>query len=405
MSILSKEQVRELIKENGITTVQGIQETFKSMFKDVIQEMLEGELEDNLGYSKYNSSNMNTENSRNGHSKKIVKSNLGNMELDIPRDRMGEFEPKIVPKHQRDISDIEQKVISLYSAGMSTRDIHEHVKDIYGIEVSAEMVSKITDKVIPLIQEWQHRPLEPIYAFVFMDAIHYKVRDNNQVVNKAAYVVIGVTIDGYKDVLGIWIGEHETSKFWLGVLNELKNRGVKDVLIFCVDGLNGFKEAISGTFPESEIQRCIIHQIRNSMKYVSYKDIKEFCADLKLLYTAVSEEQAIIEFDKIRLKWEAKYPYAIKSWDNNWDCLGTFFKFPNEIRKIIYTTNVIESLHRQYRKVTKTKCIFPNNESLLKMLYLANERATKKWTVRYHNWDMVINQLSIFYNNRLETYL
>lgn len=224
-------------------------------------------------------------------------------------------------------------------------------------------------------------------------------------INKATYIVVGVTIDGYKDVLGIWIGEHETSKFWLSVLNELKNRGVKDVLIFCVDGLNGFKEAITATFPESEIQRCIIHQIRNSMKYISYKDMKEFCADLKALYTAISEEQALVEFDKIRDKWAAKYPYAIKSWENNWDCLSTFFKFPNKIRKIIYTTNVIESLNRQYRKITKTKCIFPNDESILKMLYLANEKTTKKWTVRYHNWDMVINQLSIFCNNRLENYL
>lgn len=356
-------------------------------------------------YSKYDVQNKKTENARNGYSKKTVRSNLGEIELAIPRDRNGEFTPVVVPKHKRDISGIEEKVISLYSYGMSTRDIHDQIKEIYGVELSAEMVSNITDRIIPMIQEWQKRPLDPIYPFIFLDAIHYKVRDNNQVINKAAYVVVGVTIDGYKDVLGIWIGENETSKFWLAVLNELKNRGVKDVLVFCVDGLNGFKEAIAATYPQSEIQRCIIHQLRNSLKYVSYKDSKAFCTDLRTLYTAPSEEQALYELDRIRDKWGSRYPFAIKSWESNWDCLSTFFKFPDEIRKIIYTTNVIESLHRQYRKVTKTKSIFPNDESLMKMLYLATQKVTKKWSVRYRGWDLVISQLSIFFDNRIEMYV
>lgn len=405
MSLLSKEQIRSLIQENNISSVQDLQTTLKNMFKDVLQEMLEAELEENLGYSKYDVQNKKTENARNGYSKKTVRSNLGEIELAIPRDRNGEFTPVVVPKHKRDISGIEEKVISLYSYGMSTRDIHDQIKEIYGVELSAEMVSNITDRIIPMIQEWQKRPLDPIYPFIFLDAIHYKVRDNNQVINKAAYVVVGVTIDGYKDVLGIWIGENETSKFWLAVLNELKNRGVKDVLVFCVDGLNGFKEAIAATYPQSEIQRCIIHQLRNSLKYVSYKDSKAFCTDLRTLYTAPSEEQALYELDRIRDKWGSRYPFAIKSWESNWDCLSTFFKFPDEIRKIIYTTNVIESLHRQYRKVTKTKSIFPNDESLMKMLYLATQKVTKKWSVRYRGWDLVISQLSIFFDNRIEMYV
>lgn len=405
MSLLSKEQIRSLIQENNISSVQDLQTTLKNMFKDVLQEMLEAELEENLGYSKYDVQNKKTENARNGYSKKTVRSNLGEIELAIPRDRNGEFTPVVVPKHKRDISGIEEKVISLYSYGMSTRDIHDQIKEIYGVELSAEMVSNITDRIIPMIQEWQKRPLDPIYPFIFLDAIHYKVRDNNQVINKAAYVVVGVTIDGYKDVLGIWIGENETSKFWLAVLNELKNRGVKDVLVFCVDELNGFKEAIAATYPQSEIQRCIIHQLRNSLKYVSYKDSKAFCTDLRTLYTAPSEEQALYELDRIRDKWGSRYPFAIKSWESNWDCLSTFFKFPDEIRKIIYTTNVIESLHRQYRKVTKTKSIFPNDESLMKMLYLATQKVTKKWSVRYRGWDLVISQLSIFFDNRIEMYV
>ena len=319
--------------------------------------------------------------------------------------REGEFEPKIVPKYKRDISGIEEKVISLYARGMSTRDIHDQIKDLYGIELSAEMVSKITERILPEIKEWQNRPLESIYPFVFMDAIHYKVRDDNRIVNRAAYVVLGINIEGNKDILGIWIGENESSKFWLGILNELKNRGVADVLLFCVDGLTGLKEAIEAAFPKAEIQRCIIHQLRNSFKYVSYKDIKEFSKDFKSVYTAVSENEALDELCMLKDKWGQKYPFALRSWEANWDVLSPFFKFPAEIRKIIDTTNIIEGLHRQFRKVTKTKTVFPSDSSLEKMLYLASLNVMKKWTIRYRNWDQVLSQLIIIYGDRVENYL
>lgn len=374
------------------------------MFREVLQEALEAELDEKLGYSKYDTGTKQlkaSENSRNGYSKKTIKSQLGEIELNIPRDRNGEFEPQIIPKYQRNVTGIEEKVLALYASGMTTRDIHAQIQDLYGVEVSPEMVSKITERILPMVQEWQSRPLEAIYPFIFMDAIHYKVREDKQIVNKAAYVVMGVNLDGYKDVLGIWIGGNETSKYWLGILNELKNRGVKDVLIFSVDGLNGFQEAIEATFPQSKIQRCIIHQLRASLKYVPYKDRKQFAADLKTVYTAPSEEAALEKLLLVKEKWQGKYPNAIKSWEQNWDSLCTFFAYPPELRKIIYTTNVIESLHSQYRKVTKNKLIFPTDESLVKMLYLATMKVTKKWTQRYRDWDLVIAQLSIFFQDRL----
>ena len=284
---------------------------------------------------------------------------------------------------------------------MTTHDISEQVKELYGVDVSAETVSNITNRILPLVAEWQSRPLEKTYSFVFMDAIHYKVREDKQVVIKAAYVVIGVNLDGEKEVLGIWIGANESSKFWLSVLNDLKNRGVQNVLIFCVDGLNGLKEAIGATFPFAKIQRCIIHQIRSSMKYIPYKDRKAFVADLKGVYTAVNEEIAMDNLLAMKDRWGNKYPNAIKSWEDNWDNISTFFAFPGNIRKIIYTTNVIESLNSQFRKITKTKLIFPNDDSLMKMLYLAVERVARKWTRAYSDWDLVINQLNIIFSDIL----
>lgn len=397
MGLLSKEQLRELIKEKNLKTAQDAQETLKDMFSDIIQEMLEAELDHELGYEKNDRVNKSTDNSRNGYSKKTVRSEFGNIELDIPRDRNNEFEPQIVEKNSRDISRIEEIVISLYARGMSTRDINNQVKEIYGVEISAEMVSKITDKILPKISEWQNRPLEPVYTFVFMDAIHYKVRENNVVRNKAAYIIIGVNIEGNKDVLGIWIGETESSKFWLSVLNDLKNRGVKDVAIFSVDGLTGIKEAIQAIYSDSEIQRCIIHQLRNSFRFISYKHLKEFTRDFKSIYKAPSESLALENLAKVKEKWGNQYPYAFKSWEDNWDVLSTFLKFPEEIRTIMYTTNIIENLNRQYRKATKTKSVFPSDASLLKMLYLATMSATEKWTARYKNWDKILSQLLIFY--------
>lgn len=405
MSVLRKDLVREIIKDGNFQNAGEILTYLKDAFKDVMQEMLEAELDVTLGYGKNDKTAKETENCRNGHTPKKVRSNMGEIELEIPRDRNGEFEPKLVPKYKRDVSDIDEKVIALYSRGMSTRDIHDQIKEIYGLELSAEMVSKITERIMPQIKEWQSRPLERVYPFIFLDAIHYKIRDNGHIVNKAAYVVLGVNADGYKDILGIWIGEHESSKFWLGVLNDLKNRGIEDVILFCTDGLTGIKEAISSAFPKAEIQRCIIHQLRNSFKYVSYKDLKEFSKDFKQVYTAVNEDMAMEALYAIKEKWGKQYPFALRSWENNWDVLSPFFKFPNEVRKIIYTTNIIEGLHRQFRKVTKTKTVFPTDTSLEKMLYLASINVMKKWTQRYRNWDQVLSQLLILYEGRLEKHV
>lgn len=402
MGNVSKELLREYIKEQHFTNANEILVGLKEMFRDVLQEALEAEMDEALGYCKYDTISKNKDNSRNGYSKKTLKTELGPVEINIPRDRNGEFEPKIVPKHQRSVNGIEDKILGLYATGMTTRDISEQIRELYGVDISAETVSNITNRILPLVSEWQHRPLEKTYAFIFMDAIHYKVREDKQIVVKAAYVVIGVNMDGEKEVLGIWIGANESSKFWLSVLNDLKNRGVQNVLIFCVDGLNGFKEAIGATFPFARIQRCIIHQIRSSMKYIPYKDRRAFVADLKGIYKAVNEEVAMDNLLSLKEKWSSKYPNAVKSWEDNWDNLSTFFAFSDNIRKIIYTTNVIESLNSQFRKVTKTKLIFPNDDSLMKILYLAVERVAKKWTRSYAEWDLVVNQLNILFSDILE---
>lgn len=401
MSNISKELLRNYVKEQNFTSPDDVLKAVKDMFKDILQEVLEAEMDSHLGYDKNDLSEKQTQNRRNGYSGKTIKSELGPVTLEIPRDRNGEFEPKIVPKYQRNINKIEDKVMALYAAGMTTRDISEQIKNLYDVDISAEMVSNITNRILPIVSEWQNRPLEKTYSFVFMDAIHYKVREDKQVVIKAAYVVLGVNMDGEKEVLGIWIGANESSKFWLSVLNDLKNRGVQGVLIFCVDGLNGFKEAIGAAYPFAKIQRCIIHQIRASMKYIPYKDKKAFVADLKTVYGAVNEDEALENLLSVKEKWGHKYPNAIKSWEDNWDNLITFLAFPDYIRKIMYTTNSIESLHSQFRKVTKTKLIFPSDESLMKMLYLATENVNKKWTRAYANWDLVINQLNILFSEVL----
>ncbi|MEG2743109.1 MAG: IS256 family transposase [Clostridium sp.] len=398
MTNMSKELLREYIKEQNFSNTNDILAALKDMFREVLQESLEAEMDEALGYGKYDYTEKSSENSRNGYSKKTVKTELGPVEINVPRDRNGEFDPKIIAKHQRSANGIEDKILSLYATGMTTRDIAEQVKGLYGIDVSAETVSNITNRILPLVSDWQNRPLESTYSFIFMDAIHYKVREEKQIVVKAAYVIIGVNMDGVKEVLGIWIGANESSKFWLSVLNDLKNRGVQNVFIFCVDGLNGFKEAIGAVYPFARIQRCIIHQIRSSMKYIPYKDRKAFVSDLKTVYSAVNEENAMNNLMSLKDKWDKKYPNAIKSWEDNWDNLSTFFAFPNNIRKIIYTTNVIESLNSQFRKVTKTKLIFPNDDSLLKMLYLAVERIERKWTRQYADWDLVVNQLKIVFS-------
>lgn len=402
MSKVSKELLRNYIKEQNFKSSNNVLAAMKEMFADVLQEALEAEMDTHLGYDRYDISEKSTDNSRNGYSKKTVKSELGNVELNMPRDRKGEFEPQIVPKHQRNITGLDEKILSLYAKGMTTTDIKEQIRELYDIEISAETVSNITSRIMPLVSEWQNRPLEKTYSFVFMDAIHYKVREDKQIVVKAAYVVLGVNMDGEKEVLGIWIGANESSKFWLAVLNDLKNRGVENVLIFCVDGLKGFKEAISAVYPFAKIQRCIVHQIRASVKYIPYKDKKAFIADLKKIYGAVNEDSATAALLELQEKWDSKYPNAVSSWEENWDNLITFFAFPDFIRKIMYTTNVIESLNSQFRKVTKNKKIFPTDESLLKILYLATEKVSKRWTRKYPDWDLVINQLKILFSEILE---
>lgn len=397
-----KELIKEYVKSEKFTNTTDIMESIKSLFADVLNEVLQCEMDEQLGYDKHErtESDDTKKNYRNGSTKRKMKTQLGEVEISVPRDRNGEYEPKIISKYQRNTDGLEDKILSLYAHGMSTRDIQEQIKDLYDIDISSELVSKISDKIIPEVNEWQNRPLEEYYPFIFMDAIHYKIRENHQIINKAAYVVLGVNADGYKDILGIWVGGNESSKFWLGVLNELKSRGVKNVDLFCVDGLTGFREAISAVYPFAGIQRCIIHQIRSSSKYVSYKHIKEFMADLKLVYGALNEEAALEKLLDFKEKWQTQYPSAVKSWEDNWDILSTFFAYPVEIRKIIYTTNIIEGLNRQFRKVTKMKSVFPNDDSLRKMLYLASQNITKKWTQRYKNWDIVIRQLEIMHEDQ-----
>ena len=402
---IAKEQLRQIIKENDLKSAGDVYALLKDSFKELLQELLEAELDVSMGYDKNNKGDIDIDNKRNGYSPKTVKSEFGEFQLDIPRDRKGEFEPEIVPKYCRDISGIEDKVISLYARGMTTRDIAAELQELYGINVSAEKVSKITDRILPDIKEWQSRPLEPIYPFVFMDAIHYKMREDGRILNRDAYVILGVDLEGNKDILSITIGANESSKFWLGMLNDLKNRGVRDVLFFCVDGLSGFREAIEAVYPNAQVQRCIIHMLRNSFKYVSYKDLKSFASDFKAIYKAPSEEAALKELEDVKEKWGRKYPFAISNWESNWDVIRPFFEFSDDIRRIMYTTNIIEGVNRQFRKVTKTKSVFPNDSSLEKMLYLASQNVMQKWKMRYRNWDLVLSQLTILYKDRMKEFL
>lgn len=397
-----RKKLLELLRGAGINDVAGVQELFKEMVGTILESGLEGELEEELGYSKYDYRNKDTDNSRNGYSEKTLKSSLGDIEISVPRDRKGEFEPQIVRKNQTTLSgDIEEKILSMYAKGMTTSDIEGHIREIYGIEVSDSTISRVTDKILPVVKEWQMRPLEGIYAVVFMDAIHFHVRSEGQIIKKAVYIAIGIKMDGVRDVLGMWIGENESAKFWLGILNGLKNRGVEDILIACVDGLTGFTSAIEAVYPRTEIQQCIIHQIRNSTKYVSYKDLKPLMADLKKVYAAVDEQTAQYQLDVFEEKWGGKYPKIALSWRSNWANLSTYFKYPQEVRTLVYTTNAIENFNRQLRKVTKSKSVFPTDDSLLKMLYLAMVDITKKWTGRRRDWGQIHSQLEVFFADRL----
>ena len=373
------------------------------MVGTVLESGLEGELDEELGYSRYDYRNKETDNCRNGHSEKRVRSSFGEIELSVPRDRKGEFEPQMVKKHQTSLSgDIEEKILSMYAKGMSTSDIEAHIQEIYGLSVSDSTVSRVTDKILPVVKEWQQRPLESVYAVVFLDAIHFHVRSEGQIVKKAVYIAIGIQMDGIRDVLGMWVGENESAKFWLSILNGLRNRGVQDILIACVDGLTGFTNAIEAIYPHTEIQQCIIHQIRNTTRFVSYKDIKKLMADLKRVYGAVDEQTALYELDQFEESWQGKYPKIAQSWRVNWSNLATYFKYPQEVRTLIYTTNAIENFNRQLRKVTKSKSVFPTDDSLLKMLYLAMMDITKKWTGRRRDWGIIHSQLEVYFGDRID---
>ena len=387
-----------LIEEYQPQSAQDIQEALKDLLGDTMEELLKAELDEHLDYE-YGEKPLSL-NTRNGTSKKTVRSSYGNIDLNIPRDREGTFEPQALRKYEKDISNIENQIISMYGKGMTTRDISSHIKDIYGFGISETMVSKITNKILPTIEEWQNRPLEKIYPMVFLDAIHYHVRENNIVVKKAVYIALGYNLEGFKEILGMWVGENESSKYWLLVLNQLKERGLEDVLIFSTDNLPGFSQAIEAVYPKAEIQKCIIHQIRNSTKYVSYKDIKELMKDLKAVYKASTEDLALTNLGIFEEKWGKKYPMCVSSWKNNWAELSTYFKYPEGIRKLIYTTNAMENFNRQLRKVTKNKTIFPNDYALQKSLYLAMVDASSKWTSRIRGWDQILSQLSIFFEGR-----
>lgn len=397
-----RELIGEFLKENPLQGMNDINELVKELISQVIEKGLEGEMDEQLGYSKYDYKNKLTDNSRNGYSSKTMGTSFGEMDIDIPRDRKGEFEPQIIQKHQTLLpNDIEEKIISMYAKGMSTGDIETHIKDLYGIEMSDSTISRITDKVLPLVKDWQSRPLETLYAVVFMDAIHFHVRSEGRIIKKAVYIAIGINMEGFRDVLGMWIGENESAKFWVSVMNDMKNRGVEDILIACVDGLSGFPNAIEAVYPKTELQQCIIHQIRNTTKFVSYKDIKLLMADLKKVYAAAKEETALLELELFEEKWKSKYPKIALSWKSNWANLSTYFKYPQEVRTLIYTTNLIEGFNRQMRKVTKSKAVFPTDDSLMKMLYLAMIDVTKKWTQSRRDWGKIHSQLEIFFEDRI----
>jgi transposase-like protein len=406
MNAIPADLMKEYVNSQKFNSTTEIMEAIKGMFREVIQAVMEGELDQELGYEKSQRESKGTvesepKNYRNGYSQKTVKTQLGEVDINVPRDRNGKYEPQIIGKYNRNADGMEEKILSLYACGMSQRDIAEQIKSLYGVEISPELVSKISEKIMPEVAAWQNRPLATCYPFVFLDAIHYKVKENHQYVTKAAYVVLGINMDGNKDILGVWIGEHESSKFWLSVLNDLKSRGVLSVFLFCVDGLKGFTEAIVAVYPEANVQRCIIHQIRSSTRFVGYKDIKQLMADLKQIYNAVTEAEALDKLMEFKEKWGRQYSSCVKSWEENWDVLSTFFAYPPEIRKIIYTTNIIEGLNRQFRQITNGKPSFTNDDSLRKMLYLASKKIVEHWTVRCRNWDRVLCHLSIMFPDRI----
>lgn len=391
--------IQQLLQEYDIETAEDIQDALKDLLGGTIKEMMEAEMDDHLGYQK--SERSDSDDYRNGYKSKRLNSSYGSMDIDVPQDRKSTFEPQVVKKRQKDISDIDQKIISMYAKGMTTWQISETIEDIYGFETSEGFISDVTDKILPQIEDWQNRPLDEVYPILYIDAIHYSVRDNGVIRKLAAYVILGINTEGKKEVLSITVGDNESSKYWLSVLNELKNRRVKDILIICADGLSGIKEAIAAAFPKTEYQRCIVHQVRNTLKYVPDKDRKAFAADLKTIYHASDEEKARLALDRVTEKWTTKYPNSMKRWYDNWDAITPIFKFSPDVRKVIYTTNAIESLNSTYRKLNRQRSVFPSDTALLKALYLATFEATKRWTMSIRNWGQVYGELSIMYDGRL----
>lgn len=392
--------IQQLLQEYPIETAEDIQEALKDLLGGTIKEMMEAELDNHLGYGR--SERSDSDDYRNGYKHKRVNSSYGSMDIDVPQDRNSTFEPQVVKKRQKDISTIEQKIISMYAKGLTTRQISDTIEDIYGFETSEGFISDVTDKILPQIEDWQNRPLDSVYPILYIDAIHYSVRVEGIIKKIAAYIILGINSDGMKEVLSITVGDNESSKFWLSVLNDLKNRGVNDVLVLCADGLSGIKEAIAAAFPKTEYQRCIVHMVRNTLKYVPNKDMKAFAKDLKTIYHAPNEKLGKDALDKVKSKWGEKYPNAMKRWYDNWDCISPIFKFSSAVRKVIYTTNAIESLNSTYRKLNRQRSVFPNDTALLKALYLATFEATKKWTNSVRDWGKVYDEMSIMYPGRLE---
>lgn len=402
---LDREALKKELKEKGVKTLDDFNAYMRDISKDILEVLLDGEMTEYLGYEKHDLKSKNTDNSRNGYTSKSIKSSFGPIPLDVPRDRKSEFNPAVVKKRQSDITGFEDKIISMYAKGMTVRDIQSHIVDIYGYEMSHEVISSMTAGVLEKAKEWQQRPLKDIYPIVFLDALFLNMRKEGTISKVAVYAIIGIDLEGNKECLGLWIGETESSKYWLTVLNELKNRGVEDVLIFSIDGLSGLSEAIGAAFPQAEIQRCIVHQIRNSLKYVPWKERKFVAADLKVVYTAPSEEAGLKSLEYFKEKWDRKYPNIAKSWEKNWAELATFFKYPQEIRTLIYTTNPIESLNRGLKKISKTRSVFPNEDAIFKLLYLAVHDISKRWTQKAKNWGAIYAQLSIFFEERLSRHI
>ena len=395
----------EVKKCKTIDDVLGKNGLVQRLVKDVLENILEAEMDEHLGRDKYQRQSdiePGERNYRNGYSQKNLRSSFGDVDLDIPRDRKSEFEPQIVKKYETVCNELDKKIISLYAKGMTTSDIQAEIEDLYGITISPSMVSKITDKVIATATEWQNRMLDKIYPIVYLDAMYFKVRSNGKIVNKAVYICLGYTMEVYKDILGLWVDEAEGAKFWLGICNDLKNRGVKEILIACMDGLKGLPQAIQTVFPSANIQTCIVHQIRNSIKYIASKDKKSFMKDLKEVYKAPTEELALAQLDKLKETWGNSYGMVIDSWYNNWNNLSTFFDFSPRIRKMIYTTNALEGFNRQVRKYTKSRTIFPTDESLNKCVYLATMEIMEKWTQPVPNWGATLAELTLFFTEELK---